>query len=137
MLNFYNICIEGIDKSGKDTLLHYIDILSNHKFTIYTRGLISNIAYSKIYNRSYEYNLDSDLNTIYVFLDVDYQDFLVRCNYTNEQLIDFKVHRQIFLDTVKQLKSRKTIFTYNTSEITPYNIAKEVIHNINTMNKEK
>ena len=46
-----NIQIDGIDKTGKDLILQYVTRLSNHKYVIQSRGLISQIAYSKIYNR--------------------------------------------------------------------------------------
>ena len=38
------IVIEGVDKTGKDTLLKYIDMIGNHRYAIYTRGNISNIV---------------------------------------------------------------------------------------------
>ena len=34
--------LEGVYKTGKDTILKYIDIIGKHKYAVYQRGLISN-----------------------------------------------------------------------------------------------
>ena len=37
MIKYYQLCIDGIDKAGKDILLSEIDTLSNHKYSINSR----------------------------------------------------------------------------------------------------
>ena len=52
-MKMYNIYLDGIDKCGKGSILPYIGPLSNYKYICNVRGVISQIAYSKLYNRPY------------------------------------------------------------------------------------
>ena len=56
--------IDGVDKTGKDMLVQYITRMSNHKYVIQARGIVSQIAYSKIYGRNYEYDLRNYENDV-------------------------------------------------------------------------
>ena len=57
MLNFYCISVEGIDKTGKELIRKYLDILGKHKYVLMDRGIISNVAYAKLWHRPYSYEL--------------------------------------------------------------------------------
>ena len=60
-LSYYYIEIDGIDKTGKDTLWHYIDYMSGRKYVINSRGIISQVAYSCLYDRKYTYMPTSEV----------------------------------------------------------------------------
>lgn len=123
-----NIQIDGIDKTGKDLILQYVTRLSNHKYVIQSRGLISQIAYSKIYNRNYEYRLDNYKDTLFIYLYANEEDLKIRHTITNEPKIDIKSDLDVFNSIVNSINNILDIHSYNTSEMTPYAIAKCIIN---------
>ncbi|HOY90892.1 MAG TPA: hypothetical protein PK891_04175, partial [Bacteroidales bacterium] len=82
----YIIEIEGIDKTGKDLIKAYITQLSNYKYIVQSRGLLSNMVYAEKYSRDYDYTLM--YRPIVVYLDVDEEDRHVRCLISNEPPIN-------------------------------------------------
>lgn len=50
------ICLDGVDKTGKDTIRRELVKSSNGNYLIIVRSFISQIVYSRIYNR----NIDED-----------------------------------------------------------------------------
>ena len=136
-LKYYNIEIDGIDKTGKDTLCQYLYRMSNKQYSIKVRGIISLIAYSKLFHRNVEYDLSSiNKNTIYVVLTANEEDWKIRCKITNEQSIDFTKHVNAFNDALVQLSDKGfNVLVFDTSTMTPYQIAKEIISECNLLNK--
>lgn len=122
------ITVDGVDKTGKDLLVKYIVQLSNHKYVIQARGIISQIAYSKIYGRNYEYDLEPYKNDIIIYLVGDLEDLKIRHKITNEPKIDIERDIEIFNQTAKDLHHKGlTILRVNTSKFTPYEIAKNIV----------
>lgn len=113
--------IEGIDRAGKDTLVQYINKMTNYKYLMRVRGWLSQQVYSDLYERNYEYE---NYQPIIIFLDIDYEDWKIRCELTNEQDIDFESNRNAFFNRLKEVNN---IYVFNTSRMTPYEIAQEVI----------
>ena len=137
MLKHYCISCEGIDKSGKEIIGKYINILGKYKYVLMDRGLLSNITYARMNYRDYEYNLDSYTNWIIVYLIVDKEDWKVRCKLANEPEIDYDLHMKEFNRTAFELdKAGIPIFVYNTSVYTPYSIAKDIIRCMEDKEKE-
>ena len=66
-LRIDTIVLEGVDKTGKDTILKYIDIIGKHKYAVYQRGLISNATYSEIYNREFDKDMYHSLPAKYLY----------------------------------------------------------------------
>ena len=129
--------IEGIDKTGKDTLAKYIDYLSGRKYVINVRGILSQIAYSKIYNRNYDYdkNIEGNKGTIIILLHANMDDLNVRYKITNEPDIDKSRDMKVFDDTATYLRQQGIeVWEYNTSCKTPYMIAKEILSCIDAIN---
>lgn len=128
------IILEGVDKTGKDTLVQYIDKVCNHKYAVYQRGNISNNAYAKIFNRQ-TYNYSMSHNTLYVLLTADVEDLKIRFKITNEPNIDIKTHLEVFEDTFTKMTKGCYSAKYNTSELTPYKIAKSIVDLVDNINE--
>ena len=132
---FTNICIEGIDKSGKGIVAEYIKRLSNHKYTVFDRGIISEITYSNMFNRNYKFDIEPYKKFVFVYLTVQKEDWDIRCKLTNENKIDFYENLDNFNKTVCQLKNNGFhIIDFSTTEKTPYTIAIEVIKLMEKLN---
>lgn len=125
----YLIEIEGIDKTGKNLLQEYIVKLSNYKYIVHPRGILSALVYSNKYQRNYDYEFN--YKPIIVYLDVDEPDRQIRCEINNEPAISALMDRLLFEQSLEQLQQEGyTILKYNTSVMTPYAIAKDVINKI-------
>jgi len=121
--------IEGIDKTGKNLLQEYIVKLSNYKYIVHPRGILSALVYSNKYQRNYDYEFN--YKPIIVYLDVDEPDRQIRCEINNEPAISALTDRILFEQSLEQLQQEGyTILKYNTSVMTPYAIAKDVINKI-------
>lgn len=125
--------IEGLDKTGKDTLMKYIDYMSDRTIVVKTRGLLSNLVYADMYNRiilNKQGLIDANRETLIIFLSANLADLKVR----------FKIHNepgeplegwQYFTKWKAKLKEQGIqILEFNTSDITPYRIAEKVLEYI-------
>ena len=136
-LKYYQIALEGIDKTGKDTIREYIYFLGKAKYICRTRGLISNMAYNILFNRNYDYDIEAQQDVVYVYLTADKEDLDIRYKMTNENKIDYDSHLKVFETICNDFKSRgKIILTFNTSKMTPYAIAKAIIFKMEELNHE-
>ena len=137
---------DGIDKSGKDTLVNEMIKIFPNYCSLHARGLISQIAYSKLYNRNWNYPFTEGYiqNTLFIYLDVDEEDWYLRLRNTNEIennekrsdvdfVSDYAKHRKAFDDTWNDLisselgKKYSSHFLYfNTSKMTAVAIAEAV-----------
>jgi len=138
-LKYYNVIIEGIDKTGKDLLKRYIERLSNYKYMVTSRGIISQISHTRIFDRDYEYDLQNEENNVYVYLSVEKDDWEIRCKLTNEPIINYYTFIEHFESTVKDIKylyPNINIICYNSSHMTPYDIAKDIISKLDDLNEE-
>lgn len=132
----YSISFEGIDKVGKWQVLKYVDLLANHKYVLMDRGLMSNITYARIFKRDYQYDLEQFKDWIFVYLFCDEDDWNIRCKLTNEPAIDYTKHRLEFDKTYDMFtKAGFKTMSANTSHVTPYDLAKEIIRQIEELNK--
>ena len=122
----YIIEIEGIDKTGKDLVKAYITLLSDYKYIVQSRGLLSNMVYAEKYGRDYDYSLV--YRPIVVYLGVDEEDRRVRCTLTNEPNINADADKRLFNKYKTKLReSGITIYEFNTTHQTPYQIATQVL----------
>lgn len=137
-MKYYSIFIDGIDKTGKDLIQAYIDILSNHRFLVKSRGVLSLIAYSNLYNRNYKYELENERDSVNVLLTVDKLDWLTRCEINKETKIDYEENCKKFEEAYQLLsKYSNNILTYNTSKLTPFEISISIIKYMEEINNEK
>ena len=87
-LKFYTVFIDGIDKTGKDTVRQYVWQLDK-RLNVLVRGWPSLTVYAKKFNRNVEYELPYR-NALYVMLIADKEDWNIRCITTNEPKIDYE-----------------------------------------------
>jgi len=127
------IILEGIDKTGKDTILQYIYRFRKGRYAVYQRGNISNTVYAKLFNRE---KLDRTLNKncLYVLLTADIEDLNIRFAMNNEPAIDKEKHIQEFHDTFYEMTEGFHRLEFNTSEYTAFKIAKQIIEYCDNIN---
>ena len=125
--------IEGVDKTGKDLIAGYIDRLSNRRYVVHARGLLSMMVYSDIYDRHYDYSkeLEDNKNTLVVYLTANIEDLQIRHKLANEPKIEIARDMKVFNDYLEVFKNKgiRTL-EYNTSIMTPYQIAKDILEYI-------
>lgn len=132
------IIVEGVDRTGKDLICKYLNRLSNFKYEVHSRGVISNEVYDILYAREgYERMLDKD--TMYVLLDADKDDLDIRFEITNEpEIKNLNTHRILFktiFDRMMIDNEHDYHLEFNTSRLTPYMIAKRILMNVEEINK--
>lgn len=126
---YWELEIDGPDKTGKDLLCKYLCELSDYRFSINVRGIISQLVYARKYDRSFEYDMSSfSKNKILILLTADARDLAIRCKMTNEPVYKFKQDLLWFEQAANELEARGYIvFKFNTSTFTPYYIAQNVL----------
>lgn len=133
VINNIAIEIEGVDKAGKDTILSYIAILSNYKYTMNARGILSQLVYNEKFSRNYNYQLS--YKPLIIFLDLNETDHMVRCKLTHEPKIDYSSDRDLFLKYLDILKNKNIeVWEYNTSDMTAYTIASDIVKRLENLN---
>lgn len=132
MNNFYTIYLDGIDKTGKDTLLPYIGPICNYKYICNVRGIMTQIAYSKLYNRPYTYDLKQQKNCLNVLLTVSEEDWKVRCKINNEPDISYEENQLAFEEAYEMLlKNNCPVIKINTSTHSPFQVAMIIVSEMN------
>ena len=143
-LKVFNIELDGIDKCGKDSVRPYVFYLEPGKYLCRARGLISQIAYAKLYKRKLEFDAEMyTKNTLFVLLEVNKQDWEIRCKLTNEPNSGFTYEEmtQAFKLALYEIKERfnvpeNQILVFNTSEHTPYAIADKIKTHLEYLNNQ-
>ena len=148
----FNVEFDGIDKSGKDSIMKQIFSYAPNKYIPKARGLLSQIAYSKLFNRDAEYLFTEGYvqNTLFVYLTVDEDDWNVRCDLSHEHELNksrsdveseikYKSSTQAFDYAYELLKSKMPQYsdhfmTFNTSQTTPIQIIKQVAAKLEQLN---
>lgn len=130
IINNIAIEIEGMDRTGKDTLANYISLMTNYAYTINIRGILTQLVYNDKFSRNNTYMLP--YCPFIIFLDVNNVDHAVRCVASKEPKINIDKDREVYYKYIEQLESFGIkVLKYNTSEMTPYMIAKDVIEQLN------
>lgn len=143
-LKVFNIELDGIDKCGKDSVRPYVFYLEPGKYLCRARGLISQIAYAKLYKRDIDWDaIDYAKNTLFVLLEVNKQDWEIRCKLTNEPNTGFTYEdmTKAFKLALYEVKERfnvpeNQILVFNTSKYTPYTIADEIKIYLKYLNRQ-
>lgn len=134
-LKIYTIAIDGIDKAGKDLVRTYVYYLGGARYICNARGIMSMCVYADMNNRGYAYDADQQIHVLNVLLEVDKEDWEIRCKNTNEKMIDYDTHTAEFRKCYESLKNGGLpTATFNTSRMTPYDIAKEIVSIMHKLN---
>ena len=135
-LNIDQVVIEGVDKTGKDSIMKYIDTLGKHKYALYQRGHISNVVYARIFDRE-EHKYTLNPHSLYVLLTADPEDLDIRFKLTNEPYTDIKRDLNMFDKVFKEMTAEAGVHTLiiNTTDITLYNAAKLILDTCESLNK--
>ena len=104
------IHVDGPDKTGKDSIRR--EVVSNSEGTalVYVRSFLSQIVYSRLYNRDIDeawffahWKLAYNLGEEFYFIDCSYEMVKDRFMIHNEQdldIEDWKKHRDVFLEVI-------------------------------------
>ena len=134
-IKYNTIYLDGIDKTGKDTIAQYVIKLCNYRYIVNCRGIITQIAYNDIYHRDYNYDLAGQKNIVNVLLTADHDDWNIRCELTNEPKIDYDTHISAFQNVYNKLNLQNLpVLSLNTSKMSPYQIAKNIVDYVDTLN---
>lgn len=136
-MKYWEIELDGADRVGKNTVLKYLEILTDYKYSINVRGYMSQKVYSKKYNRNNIYDTSSlSKNRLYVLLWADEEDLKIRGMLSNEEEHDYVKDTMAFMAEQDTLAENG----YNTlcisaSNNAPYKIAKRIIAEMDKLNK--
>ena len=137
LLKYNTVVLDGIDKTGKDLISHYVFELSGKRYLCYARGLMSMIAYNDLFNRPYLYECEKQTGVLNVLLTVKHDDWKIRCKVTNEPSLDFEAHTKAFENArCKLVNAGQHVPVFDTSEYSPYQIAKMIVEIMAKLNRE-
>ena len=134
--------IEGLDQTGKDTLMKYIDYMSNRTIVVKTRGMMSNLVYADLFGRYLDTNyvnqlFEANKETLIIYLTADLEDLKIRHKIAKHESIDYLKHELAFNQVKRQILGTDILFyEFNTSKQTPYQIAQMVMTIIEEENKK-
>lgn len=137
-VKYDTIILEGIDKSGKSTVFKYVGQM-DRSYILQDRGLMSILAYDKLYGRDgKDYDLSKHKNEVFFLIEVDKKDWEIRCKLENEPPMkrSFEENMTEFGLAFDKMKA-EGIFVYkvNSSEYTPYEIAKIILQTMEALNR--
>lgn len=125
-MNMTILEIDGQDKVGKDTVLRYIELLSNYKYVIKSRGILSQLVYNDKFGRLYNYSLC--YKPFVVLLTADTTDLYVRHRIAHEPKSNIVKDSEAFLAYADMLRKKGVqVVEFDTSKATAIQIAKDVI----------
>lgn len=133
--------IEGLDRTGKDTLAGYIDYMSNRTMVVKTRGVLSNLAFGTVFDRHIpekrvQQMIEGNKDTLIVFLTANLDDWKIRMEMSHHPEVNDIGHTVAFTYWKQQLRQGGIkILEYNTTDETPYRIAEKVMTIIEEENK--
>ena len=135
-MKYWNIELDGPDKTGKTLLAKYITQLSGYKYATHDRGYMTQVAYAKKFHRPFTYAAPNK-NTVYILLTCNKEEHDIRCKISNEPKIDFDTDMRIFEEVfVKLLKQGYHTLMYNTSDHSMLHIAKDIIMQIDELEEK-
>ena len=151
----FNVEFDGIDKTGKDSIMHQIFAVAPNKYVPKARGLISQVAYADLYKRDAEYLVSDGYieNTLFVLLTVNEDDWNVICKLTGEHeknksrsdmeaAVVYESNMEAFLKAYARLTNKygdrygDHFMIFNTSEMTPFQIITKVVERLEELNKD-
>ena len=145
------VIIEGVDRTGKDTLQQSLNKATDYKNMVMIRGPIGFLAYNKLYNKAVDANeyltIERQLkqvNHLVVYLTADTDELLQRFIDTNEEpLREEKANENVSRrQTIEMHKKIHEIYyeystlnkmTIDTTNLTTEEVAEQVVKRINEL----
>lgn len=137
------IFLDGIDKSGKTSIKKELVKQSEGKYLVIDRAFISQIVYSRLYNRNINeifflakmatYNSLGNTNFIFVFADYkDIKQRIIDCNEQDITIEDVEKHKKMFEEVIEEIEliTPIRVIRINTSDKTISETVKEIIDRI-------
>ena len=131
--------LDGMDKTGKDTIQDLLVKKTRGKSLIFNRSFISQISYSRIYDRPdveeyfwqrFDEADDRDENFIYLYANKDdVAKRFIEHNEKDMKIEDYEKHKTVFDDVVDEsgIGWCMDILSINTSHLTPDETADMII----------
>ena len=145
------VIIEGVDRTGKDTLQQSLNKATDYKNMVMIRGPIGFLAYNKLYNKAVDANeyltIERQLkqvNHLVVYLTADTDELLQRFIDTNEEPLreekaNANVSRRQTIEMHKKIHeiyyeySTLNKMTIDTTNLTTEEAAEQVVKRINEL----
>ena len=145
------VIIEGVDRTGKDTLQQSLNKATDYKNMVMIRGPIGFLAYNKLYNKAVDANeyltIERQLkqvNHLVVYLTADTDELLQRFIDTNEEPLreekaNANVSRRQTIEMHKKIHeiyyeySTLNKMTIDTTNLTTEEVAEQVVKRINEL----
>ena len=106
------IHIDGPDKTGKDSIRRQVVKNSKGTTLVYIRSFLSQIVYSRLYNRKIDekwffakWKLSYNLGEEFYFIDCSYElvkERFIKHNESDLDIKDWKNHRRVFYDVLAE-----------------------------------
>ena len=143
------VIIEGVDRTGKDTLQQSLNKATDYKNMVMIRGPIGFLAYNKLYNKAVDANeyltIERQLkqvNHLVVYLTADTDELLQRFIDTNEEPLreekdNANISRRQTIEMHKKIHeiyydySSLNKMTIDTTNLTTEEVAELVVKRIN------
>ena len=131
--------LDGMDKTGKDTIQDLLVKKTRGKSLIFNRSFISQISYSRIYDRPdveeyfwkrFDEADDRDENFIYLYANKDdVAKRFIEHNEKDMKIEDYEKHKTVFDDVVDEsgIGWCMDILSINTSDLSPDETADMII----------
>lgn len=135
-MKYWELEIDGPDKTLKDLLCSYICILSNYKYSINVRGFMSQIVYTRKFKRNFSYDdRVINKNKVHILLTGEIEDIKTRCKISREPEYTIAEDLHAFKILANHMvKTGYRVLEYNTSENSIYVIAKDIIKKMEELN---
>jgi len=136
------VILDGVDKTGKDTIKDYLVKQSDGKILVIVRSFISQIVYSRIYKRNINEsffiekmrNLHHDGNYTFFYLTTRKDELIKRFKKNNEQDLDIKhidSHFKVFNDVLNKIDDAGIYINHiDTTDKTPDETTRDIIGSI-------
>lgn len=133
---FTNIIIEGVDGVGKTTLQKKLLDYYNYTIPVYDRGELSNLVYSKIYNRPFS-AMQRHLPFLYIFLYCTKEELIRRINNREDKSDLEKVDEQgVFFSCLFDFKRDYHLIEINTTDLSADEVLSKAVELIENYNKK-
>lgn len=140
MIKPYIIFIDGQDRCGKSSIVKDIFKDTGMIHNVIDRGPMSNMVYSKMYNRAIDTklykNILKDINIITIYLNPSIKTLKNRTITSKDfgvPIKQIKYHKKMFNNVYNEIKDFPNVFCINNSNLTIQQTIKKIVKIIKKM----